>query len=72
MFDWLWDFISKLLDWVVGLLPTWLGNGWAELSSYFGPTAKYIAYISGLDAVVPVVISAVIIRFFIRRIPVVG
>lgn len=72
MFDWLWSLIAKFVGWLLALLPAWLGNGFDELSSAFGPLAKYVGYLSGFDAVVPITITAFIVRFFIRRLPVIG
>lgn len=72
MFDWLWDWIDKLQGWLLGLLPDWLGNGFGDLTAAMGPTVRYLAYLGGLDAVVPIIIGAYIARFLIRRIPIFG
>lgn len=72
MFDWVWGFMDKFQGWVVALLPAWMGSGFSELNAAMGPTVRYFAYLGGLDAVIPTVIGAYIVRFLIRRIPFFG
>lgn len=72
MFDWLWGFLSKFQGWLIPLLPDWMGTGFADLSAAMGPSVKYLAYLAGLDTVMPVVIGAYITKFLIRRIPIIG
>lgn len=72
MFDWVSDLFSKFFSWLLGLLPGWLGNGWDQLAAAFGPIAQYFAYLSALDVVAPTIVGAYVVRFLIRRIPLVG
>lgn len=72
MFDWVGDLLNEFLGWLASLLPDWLGSGWDGLAASFGPIAKYFAYLGGLDVVAPTVMSAYVIKFLIRRIPVIG
>lgn len=81
--DWIKDFVSWIkgwwndmvqgfTDWAIGLLPDWLGTGFADLFGYFGPMAQYLAWLFALDWVIPTVLASTVIRFSIRRLPIVG
>lgn len=72
MFDWIGDLFSKFFDWLSGLLPAWLGTGWTELAGAFGPVAQYFGYLSAVDVVAPTIMAAYVVRFTIRRLPVIG
>lgn len=72
MFDWIPALFDKFFDWLAGLLPDWLGSGFDDLASAFGPVAEYFAYLMALDVVAPVVMAAYIVRFLIKRIPLIG
>lgn len=72
MFDWIAELFDKAFAWLASLLPDWLGTGWDQLASAFGPVAQYLAYLSGLDVVAPTIMGAYVVRFLIRRIPVIG
>lgn len=72
MFDWIAELFDKAFAWLSSLLPDWLGTGWDQLASAFGPVAQYLAYLSGLDVVAPTIMGAYVVRFLIRRIPVIG
>lgn len=72
MFDWLSSLFDKFTSWLVGLFPDWLGSGWAILSDSLGPTAKYFVHLFALDITAPTIMSAYVIRFLIRRTPLVG
>lgn len=72
MFDWVWSLIEKFLAWMLSLLPSWLGSGFAELDAAMGPAARYFSYLFALDVAIPTAIGAYIVRFLIRRIPFFG
>lgn len=72
LFSWIPSMLDRFQGWMLGLLPDWLGNGFAELASAFGPTAQYLAWLSGLDVVLPTILGAYIVKFLIRRIPFIG
>lgn len=69
---WFFGLLSKLFDLLLGLLPAGPAESLASINSTMGPLAKFVAYILGLDFFFTAVISAYIVRFLIRRIPVIG
>lgn len=71
-FDWVGPLIDKMYEGLLGLLPDWLGTGFADISSAMGPIARYFAYLAGLDVVPAIIIGAYGVRFLIRRIPFIG
>lgn len=72
LFDWIWSLFARFFDWLISLLPSWLGTGWADLAAAMGPLAKYLSYLAALDVVAPIVVGAYVVRFTIRRLPIVG
>lgn len=65
---------QAILNWimsVVGLLmPSWFGDGLTKLFSLINtPILQYMAYILGIDFVIPTIISAYIVRYLLRRVP---
>lgn len=72
MFDWIADLFDTFFEWLSGLLPDWLGSGYDQLAGALGPAAQYFAYLAGLDVVAPTIIGAYVVRFMIKRIPLIG
>lgn len=72
LFSWIPALFDKFQGWLVTLLPDWLGNGFSDLASSFGPTLQYFGWMLGLDAILPIIIGAYIAKFLIRRIPIIG
>lgn len=72
MFDWISSLFDKFFLWLSSLLPDWLGAGWSELGGLFGPLAKYFSWLLALDVVAPVIMGAYVVRFLIRRVPLIG
>ena len=72
MFDWLWRFFATALEWLLDLLPDFMGQGWSDIASAFTPAASYFSWMFALDVVIPTTITAFIVRFVIRRIPGIG
>lgn len=61
--------LGGLLDWLISLIPDWLGNGFSEIAGAFGPAAMYFGYLAGLDVVAPTILGAYILKFAVRRLP---
>jgi len=72
LISWFMKLFESFTDWLLALLPDWLGSGYADLASAFGPTASYFAWLSGLDVVAPTILGAYVLKFVIRRLPVIG
>ncbi len=73
---WIGGLISTIvggaINWLVDLLPDWLGAGFSDLAAAFGPAAQYFGYLAGIDVVAPTVMGAYVIKFVIRRLPFIG
>lgn len=72
IFNWILGLFEAAFDWLIGLLPDWMGSGWDQLASAFGPLAQYLAWLMALDVVAPTILGAYGIRFLIRRLPIIG
>lgn len=66
------EIFAKVASWAAGLLPDWLGNGYDAIAAAMGPSAQYFAYVLGLDVVAPTIVSAYVVKFLIRRLPIIG
>lgn len=76
--DWLADWFSSLVSsafaWLLSLLPSWVGQGWADVSLWVSqyPLLQHMLWVFAIDVWVPVVAAAALVRFTIRRIPLIG
>ena len=76
-FDWLitqfWDIVQTLLVALMSVipLPDWVADIAPNLSSMVA-AASYPMWLVGFDVGLPIMCSAIGIRFFIRRIPGIG
>lgn len=74
MFDWFWSALLKFFDWIP--LPDFLGRGFNDIvgliPGQYLEVAKYFIYLSGLDVLIPAVLTAHVARFLLRRIPFIG
>lgn len=66
----LYAIFVEFVDWLISLKPTWMTfNGAFDGVS---PTAWFFVDFFALDFGLPLIVSAWVIRFLIRRIPVIG
>ena len=72
MFDWFWQLLADAFTWLLDLLPTDLADSFTTLGdqlSGFTGHGHYLAYLMGLDLILPLTLSVFMTRFIIRRIP---
>lgn len=76
-----WDFdfagfffglVAWIFDALLSLLPEGPAQAIANLNEMMGPLVRYLAYLGGIDYMFTAVTSAYVIRFLIRRLPVIG
>jgi amino acid permease len=68
------DIMAAVWSWVVGfvstLLPSFVTDALPNLFSYINtPFTQYVAWLMGLDVLVPVTIGAYVTRYLLRRVP---
>jgi hypothetical protein len=65
---------QAILNWILSvislLVPTWFGTGLSTLFQLINtPILEYMAYILGIDIIIPTLIGAYIVRYLLRRVP---